>query len=118
MGKTRKTISVLHLTQNIPKPEKNSLCCIPPKPYRNFKFKKNYSFHFKNKENNICIAFDSKHTKTRKELSVLHLKQTIHKTLKFFLKNYPFMGKSRKTISVLHLTQNIPKPENNSLCCI
>ena len=34
-------------------------------------------------ENNPCIAFDSKHTKTRKELSVLHLTQTIQK-LKMF----------------------------------
>ena len=36
----------------------------------------------KNQENNLCIAFNSKHTKTRKELSVLQLSQTIHK-LKF-----------------------------------
>ena len=43
MEKTRKTISVLHLTQKIHKEEKN-----------------------------LCAAFDSKHTKTRKELSVLH----------------------------------------------
>ena len=36
----------------------------------------------KNQENNLCIAFNSKHTKTRQELSVLQLSQTIHK-LKF-----------------------------------
>ena len=78
MGKTTKTISVLHLTQNIQKPEKNSLCCIGPKPYLNLKFKIKLYFHDKNQENNPCIAFDSKHTKTRKELSVLHLSQTIH----------------------------------------
>ena len=40
MGETSKTISVLHLTQNIQKPEKNSLCCISAKPNRNFKFEK------------------------------------------------------------------------------
>ena len=78
MRKTRKLISVFHLTQNIQKPEKNSLCCIGPKPYRDLKFKIKLSFHDKNQENNLCIAFDSKHTKTRKELSVLHLTQTIH----------------------------------------
>ena len=33
----------------------------------------------KNQENNLCTAFDSKHTKRRKELSVLQLSQTIHK---------------------------------------
>ena len=31
----------------------------------------------KNQEKNLCIAFDSDHTKTRKELSVLQLNQTI-----------------------------------------
>ena len=31
----------------------------------------------KNQENNLCIAFHSKHTKTRKELSVLQLNETI-----------------------------------------
>ena len=31
----------------------------------------------KNQENNLCIAFNSKHTKTRKELSVLQLNETI-----------------------------------------
>ena len=39
-------------------------------------FKKIF-FHIKNQENNLCIAFHSKHTKTRKELSVLQLNQTI-----------------------------------------
>ena len=63
MGETSKTISVLHLTQNIQKPEKNSLCCISPKPYRNLKFKKNYSFI----------------SKTTKTISVLHLTQNITK---------------------------------------
>ena len=76
---TRKTISVLHLTQNIQKPEKNSLCCIGPKPYINLKFKIKLFSHGKNQENNLCIAFDSKHTKSRKKLSVLHLNQTILK---------------------------------------
>ena len=33
----------------------------------------------KTRKKNLCIAFDSDHTKTRKELSVLHLNQTIHK---------------------------------------
>ena len=70
---------MLHLTQNIQKPEKNSLCCIGPKPYIDLKFKIKLFFHDKNQENNLCIAFDSDHTKTRKELPVLHLNQTIHK---------------------------------------
>ena len=62
MTKTRKTISVLHLTQNIQKPEKNSLCCIGPKPYIDLKLKIKLFFHDKNQENNLCIAFESKHT--------------------------------------------------------
>ena len=33
----------------------------------------------KNQEKNLCIAFDSDHTKSRKELSVLHLNQTMQK---------------------------------------
>ena len=110
MRKTRKTLSVLHLTENIPKTKKNSLCCIWTKPYKNFKFKKKLLFHFKNQENNLCIAFHSKHTKTRKKLSRLHLTQTIHK-LKIKKKNYYFMGKTRKLISALHFTQYIQKPE-------
>ena len=56
MEKTRKTISVLHLTENIPKPEKNSLCCISPKPYRNLKFEKIIlSFQKQGKQSLYCI---------------------------------------------------------------
>ena len=46
MGKTRKKISALHLTQNIHK----------------LKILKKLFFHGKKQENNLCIAFDSKHT--------------------------------------------------------
>ena len=70
----------------------------------------------KNQEANLGIPFDSKHTKRRKEFSVLHLNQTIQ--TRKIEKTYSFMGKTRKTISELHLTQTIEKPEKNSLCCI
>ena len=38
-----------------------------------------YFFPKTTKKNNLFIAFDSDHTKSRKELSVLHLNQTKQK---------------------------------------
>ena len=83
--KTRKELSVLHLTQTI---HKLKIC-------------KKFFFPGKKKGNNLCISFHSKHTKRRKELSVLHLNQTIQK-LKF-----------KKKINLLW-----EKPGKQSLYCI
>ena len=97
----------------------------------NSKFLKNVYFHGNNHENNLCIAFDSDHTKSRKELSVLHLNQTIHKNVNLKKKLF-FYGKNqennlciafdskhtkrRKELHVLHLTQNIQKNQKRTLC--
>ena len=48
----------------------------------------------KNQEANLGIPFDSKHTKRRKEFSVLHLNQTIQ--TRKIEKNILFHGKNKE----------------------
>ena len=69
-GTTRKTISALHLTQTILKAEKNSPVLYLNQSIQKLKTlkKKGILLSEKTRENNLCIAFDSKHKNQKRTL--------------------------------------------------
>ena len=64
----------------------------------------------------ISVFHFTQNTKRRKELSVLHLTETIHK-LKIFKKLF-FHGKYQEKNICIAFDSDIQKAEKNSLCCI